>query len=166
MLLASTLVQLPEPQEKVHGQVSAAFGCCRLVSRGRCLRFAKTGAGGHADGRAAGTAAVADDGPADAPISPAARRPQLFETAQLRQKAPPREGASGRREVRKAHESREALEEEEVASQQGREGFEAARAGSDEEGVARQAGLGASRLAAADDVRGPASDIAQRALTA
>src|SRR4051812_4080043 len=152
MLLASTLVQLPEPQEKVHGQVSAAFGCCRLVSRGRCLRFAKTGAGGHAYGRAAGTAAVADDGPVDASAF-VARRPQLFETAQLRQKAPPREGASGRREVRKAHESREALEEEEVASQQGREGFEAARAGSDEDGVARQAGLGASRLAAAGNVR-------------
>ena len=61
----------------------AVLGACSSV---------KTGAGGHADGRAAGTAAVADDGPVNSSAS-AARRPQLLKTAQLRQKAPPRDGA-------------------------------------------------------------------------
>ena len=76
--------------------------------------------------------------PSMPPSPAAARRPQLLETAQLRQKAPPRDGASGRREDRKAHESREVLQEKEVASHQGREGVEAACAGPDEDGVARK----------------------------
>ena len=55
------------------------FACCRPVSRSRGLQSVKTGIGGPADGRAAGSAA-ADDGPVDRP-SPAARRPQLLDGA-------------------------------------------------------------------------------------
>ena len=105
----------------------------------------------------------------------AARRPQRLETAQLRQEAPPRDGAQGRREERKAHESREALQEKEVASHQGREGVEAARAGLDEArvpgeagaaGAARRAAAGAAADAPSADASGPGSAVAGPALIA